>query len=133
MSRQLCAQFADADAAVGVGLAEVFGSATTVGRKIIHPLHGKPGANRHRVAREGEVGKDGSQKAAYFNPRPISVARAEWKRKDGALTIIVELRDVNYPGSTYTLQYDPKSDRLKGTYFQAVAKQTFAVEFTRGK
>jgi hypothetical protein len=78
-----------------------------------------------------EVAKEGSLKAAYFNPRPINVARAEWSRKDGALTVFVELRDVNYPGSTYTLQYDPASDRLKGAYFQAVEKQTFAVEFAR--
>jgi hypothetical protein len=80
-----------------------------------------------------EVGKDGSLKAGYFNPRPINVARAEFTRKDGTLMVVVELRDVNYPGSTYTLQYDPESDRLMGTYFQAVAKQTFRVEFARGR
>lgn len=80
-----------------------------------------------------EVGKDGSLKAGYFNPRPINVAKAEWKQKDSLLTLFVELRDVNYPGSTYTLQYDPESDRLMGTYFQAVAKQTFRIEFARGR
>ena len=80
-----------------------------------------------------EVGKDGSMKAGYFNPRPINVAKAEWRQKDGVLTVFVELRDVNYPGSTYTLQYDPASDRLRGRYFQAVEKQTFAIEFARGK
>jgi hypothetical protein len=77
--------------------------------------------------------KDGSLKAAYFNPRPINVAKAEWHQKDGTLTVFVELRDVNYPGSTYTLQYDPASDRLQGTYYQAVEKQTFVVEFMRRK
>jgi len=81
----------------------------------------------------GEVTKDGSVKAAYFNPRPINVSRAEVRRVAGALTVVVELRDVNYPGSTYTLQYDPASDRLKGAYFQAVEKQTFVVEFVRAK
>jgi len=39
----------------------------------------------------------------------------------------------NYPGSTYTLQYDPASDRLKGTYFQAVQRQTFDIEFMRAR
>jgi hypothetical protein len=78
-----------------------------------------------------EVTKDGSLKVTYFNPRPINVARAEWKQKDGLLTVFVELRDVNYPGSTYTLQYDVASDRLIGKYFQAVEKQTFAIEFAR--
>ena len=80
-----------------------------------------------------EIRKDGAVSAAYFNPRPIKVARAEFTREDGTLTVVVELRDVNYPGSTYTLQYDPASDRLKGTYFQAVEKQTFAIEFLRSK
>lgn len=78
-----------------------------------------------------EATKEGNLKAAYFNPRPINVAKAEWRRKDGALTVFVELRDVNYPGSTYTLQYDPASDRLKGDYYQAVEKQTFKIEFAR--
>jgi uncharacterized protein (DUF2147 family) len=80
-----------------------------------------------------EIGKEGNLKAAYFNPRPINVARADWKRKQGVITVFVELRDVNYPGSKYDLQYDPKTDRLKGTYFQAIQRQTFDVEFTRAK
>ena len=71
--------------------------------------------------------------AAYFNPRPINVFRTEWNRKQGVITVFVELRDVNYPGSKYNLQYDPKSDHLKGTYFQAVERQTFKIEFVRVK
>jgi len=80
-----------------------------------------------------EIGKDGTLKAAYFNPRPINVAWADWKRKQGVITVFVELRDVNYPGSKYDLQYDLKTDRLKGTYFQAIQRQTFDVEFRRAK
>jgi hypothetical protein len=80
-----------------------------------------------------EIKKDGSVTAAYFNPRPINVFRTEWNRKQGVITVFVELRDVNYPGSTYTLQFDPKSDRLKGSYFQAVERQTFNIEFVRVK
>jgi hypothetical protein len=79
------------------------------------------------------VKKDGSLTAAYYNPRPIKVSRAEAGRKDGKITLFVELRDVNYPGSTYTLQYDPASDRLRGKYFQAVERQTFDIEFVRAK
>ena len=78
-----------------------------------------------------EIKKDGSLKASYFNPRPIKVFSAKWSRKDGKINLFVELRDVNYPGSKYNLQYDPKSDRLKGTYFQAVEKQTYTIEFER--
>jgi hypothetical protein len=33
----------------------------------------------------------------------------------------------------YNLQYDPASDRLKGTYFQAVEKQIYDIEFVRTK
>ena len=80
-----------------------------------------------------DSGDDGSLKAAYFNPRPINVEQAEVRRKDGTLTVFVVLRDVNYPGSTYTLHYDPEADRLKGTYFQAMQGQTFDVEFVRVK
>ena len=35
--------------------------------------------------------------------------------------------------SKYNLQYDPGFDRLKGTYFQAVEKQTYNIEFVRAK
>ena len=80
-----------------------------------------------------EIGKDGTLKAAYYNPRPINVARAEFSKKDDTLTVFIELRDVNYPGSKYNLKYDPKSDRLIGTYFQAVQGETYDVEFSRSK
>lgn len=68
---------------------------------------------------------------AYFNPRPINVGRAEFNRRDGKLRVFMELRDINYPGSTYSLEYDSASDRLKGTNLQAVEKQTFVIEFVR--
>ena len=45
----------------------------------------------------------------------------------------IELRDVNYPGSTYTLTYDLASDQLKGIYFQAAEQQRFEVAFVRVK
>ena len=75
--------------------------------------------------------KDGRLQAAYFNPRPIKVGKAELRRADGALLVYVELRDVNYPGSAYTLRHDRKTDRLVGTYFQAVERRTYEVEFVR--
>jgi hypothetical protein len=80
-----------------------------------------------------DIKKDGSVSAAYYNPRPINVFSAKWSRGEGKINLFVELRDVNYPGSKYNLQYEPKSDRLKGTYFQAVEKQTFNIEFMRAK
>jgi len=80
-----------------------------------------------------EIKKDGSVSAAYFNPRPIKVFRAVWNHTQGVISVLIELRDVNYPGSKYNLQYDPKADQLKGTYFQAVEKQTYFIEFVRAK
>jgi len=49
----------------------------------------------------------------------------------GALKLFFELRAGGYDGSTYMLHYDVAGDRLKGTYYQAVAKQTFEVVFVR--
>ena len=80
-----------------------------------------------------DIRKDGTLTASYLNPNPIKVFRAAWSIKEGTLNLFVELRDVNYPGSTYTLSYDPATDRLKGIYFQAVMKQQFEVEFARKK
>ena len=71
--------------------------------------------------------------AGYFNPKSIYVAQAEASREGGVMKVFIELRDVNYPGSTYTLTYDPASDQLKGVYYQAVEKQRFSVAFVRMK
>ena len=60
----------------------------------------------------------GKMVAAYFNPRPINVSRAEASQEGATTRVFIELRDVNYPGATYTLTYDPESDQLKGVYFQ---------------
>ncbi len=69
--------------------------------------------------------------AAYYNPRPIHVALAKVARDNGLFTIFVELRDINYPGSTYHLIYDAGADRLVGTYFQAVNGITYNIMFVR--
>ena len=79
------------------------------------------------------ISKDGSVTASYFNPRTIHVHQAKISRKAGMITLRVELRYVNYPGSTYSLQYDKVTDRLKGKYFQAVERRTFNVEFMRAR
>jgi len=79
------------------------------------------------------VGPGGKLDAAYFNPKSIHVGRAEAVQQGGAVKVSVELRDVNYPGSTYTLTHDAKADRLVGRYYQAVTGETFEVYFVRLK
>jgi hypothetical protein len=76
---------------------------------------------------------DGALEAAYFNPRSINVSHAEWRFDSERLRVFIELRDANYPGSTYTLRYVSQQDRMVGDYFQAVHRQTFNVEFVRQK
>ena len=79
------------------------------------------------------VENNGHMDVSYFNPRPIKVSKAE-ASQDGATTkVFLELRDVNYPGSTYALTYDPAGDQLKGIYYQAALQQRFEVVFVRMK
>jgi uncharacterized protein (DUF2147 family) len=79
------------------------------------------------------VTADGAMDAAYFNPRPIHVGQARAVSESQQLHVLIELQDVNYPGSTYKLTFDPATDQLKGTYYQAVIKQTYPVFFVRLK
>jgi hypothetical protein len=78
-----------------------------------------------------KVNDDGTMTTQYFNPNPINVGKANWEQSYGNLKVIVEMRDVNYPGSTYTLNYLPDRDILAGEYYQAVEGLTFYVEFSR--
>ena len=73
----------------------------------------------------------GKMDAAYFNPAPIHVSRAEASQDGGAIKVFIELRAENYPGSTYTLIYDPIGDKLQGTYYQALQQQSYEVVFVR--
>jgi hypothetical protein len=77
------------------------------------------------------IAEEGTLDAAYFNPRPINVAQAEWKIKSDRLQVYVEMDDVNYRGSNYTLDYFPDRDQLIGAYYQAHQQQSYQVEFIR--
>jgi hypothetical protein len=68
-----------------------------------------------------------------LNPRNINVHIASWKFEDERLFLYVEMRDVNYPGSNYTLMYRAATDVLWGSYYQAVQKQTMDVSFVRSR
>jgi hypothetical protein len=77
------------------------------------------------------VAPDGKLEAMYFNPNMLPFAKAQATREGAALRASFELRAGGYDGSTYELTYDPATDRLKGIYYQAVAKQKFEVYFAR--
>ena len=79
------------------------------------------------------VDAGGKLEAAYFNPRPISISKAEASRDESKIKVFVELRDENYPGCTYNLTYDSEKQLLQGVYFQAALQQSFDVVFTRNK
>ena len=78
-----------------------------------------------------EISPDGTLRAGYYNPQPINVSAAKVENKNGTLQVFVELHDEGYPGSNYTLSYNPQNDALKGTYFQATLRQNFNVAFMR--
>lgn len=73
----------------------------------------------------------GAATVRYFNPQPINVAAAQVTREGGTFRVAVELRDRGYPGSTYDLRYDWRTDRLTGKYFQAATGATYEIEFAR--
>jgi hypothetical protein len=79
------------------------------------------------------VAPDGKLDAGYFNPKSIHVANAVATVAGETIKVFVELRDVNYPGSTYTLTYDAAKDEFTGAYFQAAARETYEVLFQRMK
>jgi hypothetical protein len=77
------------------------------------------------------VAADGKLDAMYFNPNPLPFAKAQAARDGAALRASFELQAGGYAGSTYELTYDPGADRLKGVYYQAVARQKFEIYFVR--
>lgn len=80
-----------------------------------------------------DVAADSTLKTGYYNPNPVNVESGEWTVQDGRLFIRVILRDVNYPGSTYVLEYLPGDEILAGNYFQAVDGVNYEVMFSRVK
>ena len=79
------------------------------------------------------IDTEGKMDAGYFNPSPIKVSIARAYQEGGDIKVFIELRDENYPGCTYKLAYDAKSDQLFGQYYQASMQQTYDVAFGRLK
>jgi len=79
------------------------------------------------------VDDKGNLDAGYFNPNNINVAKAKASIEEDQIKIYVEMQDVGYPGSNYTLTYDKENDRLVGVYYHAILKQKFNIYFIRQK
>jgi uncharacterized protein (DUF2147 family) len=77
------------------------------------------------------IDADGTMEAAYFNPNPVPVSKAEAVREGETVKVFMELTGAGYSGSTYSLTYEPATDRLAGIYFQAQMVQRFQVFFMR--
>jgi hypothetical protein len=84
----------------------------------------------YRIVIQG-VGADGKLDAMYFNPSRLPFARAQVSQDGATFRVVLELQAGGYAGSMYDLLYEPATDRLKGTFYQAVAKQKFDVYFVR--
>lgn len=68
---------------------------------------------------------------AYFNPSPIHVGKARIYEERGFTKVFVELQDVNYPGSRYTLIFNVEKSQLVGNYFQATQQVDYEVVFEK--
>jgi len=84
----------------------------------------------YRIVIDG-VAPDGKLDAMYFNPTRLPFAKAQVSQDGGTFRVFLELQAGGYAGSTYDLLYEPATNRLKGTYYQAVARQKFDVFFVR--
>jgi hypothetical protein len=80
-----------------------------------------------------DVAEDGMVTATYANPQPIHIARAQAMTKNGTTSLYVELRDRNYPGNYYTLDFDPVRDQFAGVYYHLGIQQKMEVQFERLK
>jgi len=79
------------------------------------------------------VAADGQLEASYANPNLLPFARAQASREGDAIEVFLKLTAGGYGGSTYTLEYDPEWDTLRGVYYQANARQSYDIYFERSQ
>lgn len=85
------------------------------------------------ILKVNSVDSDGIVNAEYYNPKPINISEAFVIIEKARVKLFIKLQDKGYPGSTYTLFYNPSSDAFLGVYYQAARGQSFEVAFIRGK
>ena len=79
------------------------------------------------------INADGTVQSAYYNPRPVRVAKAHLAVKESTVTIFIELKDADVSGATYSLIYDRQKDALNGVYHQSASDHRLDVSFRRIK
>jgi hypothetical protein len=77
-----------------------------------------------------QVSADGTLGANYFNPRPITVTTARWRLVGDSLQLRLDLNASGYEGAYYLLQFDAKSEQLRGEYHPA-NQEIYQVRFDR--
>lgn len=78
------------------------------------------------------VNENGMLDVTYFNPNPVELGRTEWIIQKNVLHVLIELQGP-YGKSNYQLVYDEKKKTLYGTFYQAVAQETYKVDFNKVK
>lgn len=78
------------------------------------------------------VNENGMLDVTYFNPNPVELGRTEWIIQKNVLHVLIELQGP-YEKSNYQLVYDEKKKTLYGTFYQAVAQETYKVDFNKVK
>ncbi|MGK5092450.1 hypothetical protein WDW89_10620 [Deltaproteobacteria bacterium TL4] len=76
-----------------------------------------------------KVHPEGHLETAYYNPRSIHIAEAKIFQESSREKVFIKFQDVDYQGSSYTLDYEPQRNLLIGTYYHAKLKQKFEVVF----
>ena len=77
------------------------------------------------------VDDHGKIKAAYYNPGPTKISKAQISQLKNPIQIFIELEDFGYWGATYTLTYNRQEDTLEGIYNHPTVEQKSVVVFAR--
>jgi hypothetical protein len=78
-----------------------------------------------------EVLHGGSLKSTFYNPKLIAIEKSIWTNSSGVLRVYILLREDDYPGSSFTLNYVAVRDVLVGVYYDALTQKSYPVTFER--
>jgi hypothetical protein len=85
------------------------------------------------VVNISEVLDNGLLKTTFYSPKMINIEKAVWTNSSDVLRIYILLREDNYPGSSFSLNYMAEKDLLLGVYFDALTNESLTISFERIK